>query len=60
MGNPVMALGRDAPVEADEAYVTDRGALVWRTQKRCVLLPSSRVFHWLKRGFETRYLRQYR
>ncbi len=39
---------------------TDRGALVWRTPKRCVLLPSSRVFHWLKRGFETRYLRQYR
>ncbi len=28
MGNPVMVLGRDAPVEADEAYVTERGALV--------------------------------
>jgi tRNA pseudouridine55 synthase len=28
MGNPVMALGRDAPVEADEAYVTERGVLV--------------------------------
>lgn len=28
MGNPVLALGRDAPAEADEAYVTERGALV--------------------------------
>jgi tRNA pseudouridine55 synthase len=28
MGNPVMVLGRDAPVEADEAYVTERGILV--------------------------------
>lgn len=28
MGNPCMVLGRDAPVEADEAYVTERGVLV--------------------------------
>ncbi len=28
MGNPVMALGRDAPIEANEAYVTERGVLV--------------------------------
>ena len=28
MGNPVMVLGRDAPVEAKEAYVTERGVLV--------------------------------
>ncbi len=38
----------------------DRGALVWRTEKRSLLLPSSRVFHWMKRGFERKYLRQYR
>jgi tRNA pseudouridine55 synthase len=28
MGNPVMVLGRDAPVEADEAYVTEKGRLL--------------------------------
>ena len=38
----------------------DQGSLVWRTPTRNVLLPRSRVFHWLKRGFEQRYLRQYR
>lgn len=38
----------------------DRGALVWRSEKRSLMLPSSRVFHWLKRGFERKYLRQYR
>ena len=38
----------------------DQGSLVWRTPTRNVLLPRSRAFHWLKRGFEQRYLRQYR
>lgn len=38
----------------------DSGTLVWRTPRRNVLLPRSRVFHWLKRGFEQRYLRQFR
>jgi sulfide:quinone oxidoreductase len=38
----------------------DRGMLVWRTEKRNVVLPSTRVFHWLKRGFEWWYLRHYR
>ena len=28
MGNPAMVLGRDAPVEADEAYATERGKLL--------------------------------
>ena len=28
MGNPVMVLGRDAPVEAEEAYATERGKLL--------------------------------
>jgi sulfide:quinone oxidoreductase len=38
----------------------DHGTLVWRTPQRNVLLPSSRLFHWAKRGFEWNYLRQYR
>lgn len=38
----------------------DQGSLVWRTPKHNVLLPRSRAFHWLKRSFEQRYLRQYR
>jgi sulfide:quinone oxidoreductase len=38
----------------------DRGMLVWRTEKRNLVLPSSRVFHWLKRLFEWWYLRHYR
>lgn len=38
----------------------DKGTLVARTEKRSLVLPSCRVFHWLKRGFEWWYLRQYR
>ena len=38
----------------------DQGSLVWRTPRRNVLLPRLRAFHWLKRGFEQRYLGQYR
>lgn len=38
----------------------DQGSLVYRTEQRNVLLPSTRVFHWAKRGFERRYLAQYR
>ena len=38
----------------------DHGTLVWRTPRRNVLLPSTRLFHWAKRGFEWNYLRQYR
>ena len=36
------------------------GMLVARTQNRNLVLPNSRVFHWLKRLFEWWYLRQYR
>jgi sulfide:quinone oxidoreductase len=36
------------------------GMLVARTEKRSLVLPSSRLFHWAKRGFEWMYLRQYR
>jgi len=38
----------------------DQGTLVWRTPRRNVVLPPSRIFHWAKRAFEWRYLRQYR
>jgi sulfide:quinone oxidoreductase len=38
----------------------DRGTLIWRTPERNWLLPSTRLFHWAKRGFEWNYLRQYR
>lgn len=36
------------------------GTLVWRTTKHNIILPSSRLFHWAKRGFERLYLRKYR
>jgi sulfide:quinone oxidoreductase len=38
----------------------DRGMLVARTEKHNLLLPSSPLFHWLKRAFEWWYLRPYR
>jgi len=41
-----------------DAY--DQGMLVARTAKYNLLLPSSRLFHWLKRIFEWWYLRPYR
>ncbi len=38
----------------------DRGMLVARTPTRNLILPSSPVFHWLKRLFEWWYLRRFR
>jgi len=38
----------------------DTGMLVYRTERRNIVLPSSPVFHWLKRFFEWWYLRRYR
>jgi sulfide:quinone oxidoreductase len=38
----------------------DKAMLVVRTEKRSIILPASRVFHWAKRAFEGHYLRQYR
>ena len=38
----------------------DQGSLVLRTPTRHVRLPRTRALHWRKRGFEQRYLRQYR
>lgn len=36
------------------------GMLVARTERRNLVLPAMRPFHWMKRGFEWWYLRQYR
>jgi sulfide:quinone oxidoreductase len=38
----------------------NHGTLIWRTPERNWLLPSTRLLHWAKRGFEWNYLRQYR
>jgi len=38
----------------------NKGMLVVRTMKHNLVLPSFRLFHWLKRFFEWWYLRQYR
>ena len=38
----------------------DKGTMIWRTPGRNWLLPSTRLFHWAKRGFERKYLQQYR
>lgn len=38
----------------------DQGTLVWRTPTRNIILPSTRLLHWAKRGFERAYLRKYR
>lgn len=38
----------------------DHGTLVFRNTQRQIILPSTRLFHWAKRWFEGRYLKQYR
>ncbi|NCC27199.1 MAG: NAD(P)/FAD-dependent oxidoreductase [Gammaproteobacteria bacterium] len=38
----------------------DTGMLVARTEKFNLVLPSTRIFHWMKLGFEWWYLRPYR
>jgi sulfide:quinone oxidoreductase len=38
----------------------DRGILVYRDEKRALILPPCRLFHWAKRFFEWQYLRPYR
>jgi sulfide:quinone oxidoreductase len=38
----------------------DHATLVFRNEKRQIILPSSRLFHWIKRGFEHVYLKKYR
>ncbi|WP_286851756.1 FAD-dependent oxidoreductase [Hydrogenophaga sp. 70-12] len=38
----------------------DRGILVYRDEKRALILPPCRLMHWAKRFFERLYLRPYR
>jgi sulfide:quinone oxidoreductase len=38
----------------------DAGILVFRDMARSLVLPKSRLFHWMKRIFERQYLRAYR
>jgi sulfide:quinone oxidoreductase len=38
----------------------DRGILVYRDEKRALILPPCRLFHWAKRFFEWNYLRPFR
>ena len=38
----------------------NKGMLVSRTENKNLILPGSILFHWMKRGFEWWYLRQYR
>ena len=38
----------------------DRGILVYRDEKRALLLPSLKLFHWAKRYFEGHYLKVFR
>jgi sulfide:quinone oxidoreductase len=38
----------------------DRGILVARNERYNLVLPPMRTLHWVKRGFEWWYLRQYR
>jgi sulfide:quinone oxidoreductase len=38
----------------------ERGILVYRDEKRALMLPPCRLFHWAKRFFEWQYLRPYR
>lgn len=58
---------RGAPAEhgfkAELACIVDTldaGMLVYRSGKRNLALPRTRVFHWLKQRFEVRYLKKYR
>ena len=53
----------DATFKVELICIVDsvnKGTLVARTEKRSIVLPACRVFHWMKRGFEWWYLRQYR
>jgi sulfide:quinone oxidoreductase len=53
----------DATFKVELICIVDsvnKGTLVARTEKHSLVLPSCRVFHWLKRGFEWWYLQKYR
>jgi sulfide:quinone oxidoreductase len=57
-GQPADALFKIELVCIIDALNT--GTFIMRTEKRAIILPSMRLFHWLKRGFEWWYLKQYR
>ena len=38
----------------------DKGTVVYRSEKRSIVTPGSKLFHWLKRAFEHHYLSAYR
>ena len=57
-GQPADALFKIELVCIIDALNT--GTFIMRTEKRAIVLPSMRLFHWLKRGFEWWYLKQYR
>ena len=66
VGNLLAEFRGEAPRETFKVELVcivdamDRGMLVARTEKHNLMLPSSRLFHWLKRAFEWWYLRPYR
>ena len=66
IGNLLAEFRGEAPRETFKVELVcivdamDRGMLVARTEKHNLMLPSSRLFHWLKRAFEWWYLRPYR
>jgi len=55
-----VAVARFGLERRSRVYSRTSGMLVARTEKRSLVLPSSRLFHWAKRRFEWMYLRQYR
>lgn len=64
--NLLLALAGKPPVARFKAELIcivdtlDRGILVYRDEKRAIMLPPCRLFHWAKRFFEWQYLRPYR
>lgn len=64
--NLLLALAGKPPVARFKAELIcivdtlDRGILVYRDEKRALMLPPCRLFHWAKRFFEWQYLRPYR
>lgn len=61
--NLLLALGNKAPVAQARPELIcivdsgNAGSLIYRSPKHSWILPSSRAFHWAKRGFERHYLR---
>jgi len=64
--NLLLGLAGKAPVARPRAELicivdsVDAGIMVYRDEKRSLLLPRSRLFHWAKRYFEWHYLRAFR